>query len=57
MATQEQKIIFRKMEEILYSYNKYVNKIKKSIKKEHKLKKCSILLITTQKRYGLTYAR
>ena len=29
MATQEQKIIFRKMEEILYSYNKYVNKIKK----------------------------
>jgi DNA-directed RNA polymerase specialized sigma subunit len=29
MPTQEQKIIFRKMEDILYSYNKYVNKIKK----------------------------
>ncbi|PGH21767.1 transcriptional regulator [Fusobacterium polymorphum] len=31
MATQEQKIIFRKMEDILYSYNKYVNKIKKDL--------------------------
>lgn len=31
MATQEQKIIFRKMEEILYSYNKYINKIKKDL--------------------------
>lgn len=29
MATQEQKIIFRKMEEILYSYKKYMRKIKK----------------------------
>ena len=29
--TQEQKIIFRKMEEILYSYNKYINKIKKDL--------------------------
>ena len=29
MPTQEQKISFRKMEDILYSYNKYVNKIKK----------------------------
>lgn len=31
VATQEQKIIFRKMEEILYSYNKYINKIKKDL--------------------------
>lgn len=31
MATKEQKIIFRKMEDILYSYNKYVNKIKKDL--------------------------
>lgn len=31
MATQEQKIIFRKMEDILYSYNKYINKIKKDL--------------------------
>ena len=31
MATQEQKIIFRKMEDILYSYNKYINKIKKNL--------------------------
>ena len=31
MATQEQKIIFRKMEDILYSYNKYVSKIKKDL--------------------------
>lgn len=31
MATKEQKIIFRKMEEILYSYNKYINKIKKDL--------------------------
>ena len=31
MATQEQKIIFREMEDILYSYNKYVNKIKKDL--------------------------
>lgn len=31
MVTQEQKIIFRKMEDILYSYNKYVNKIKKDL--------------------------
>lgn len=31
MATQEQKIIFRKMEDILYSYNKYMNKIKKDL--------------------------
>ncbi len=29
MATQEQKIIFRKMEDILYSYKKYMRKIKK----------------------------
>ena len=31
MATKEQKIIFRKMEDILYSYNKYINKIKKDL--------------------------
>ena len=31
MATQEQKMIFRKMEDILYSYNKYINKIKKDL--------------------------
>ena len=31
VATQEQKIIFRKMEDILYSYNKYINKIKKDL--------------------------
>lgn len=31
MATQEQKQIFRKMEDILYSYNKYINKIKKDL--------------------------
>ena len=31
MATQEQKIIFRKMEDILYSYNKYINKIIKDL--------------------------
>lgn len=31
MATQELKIIFRKMEDILYSYNKYINKIKKDL--------------------------
>lgn len=31
MATQEQKIIFRKMEDILYSYNKYINKKKKDL--------------------------
>ena len=31
MATQEQKIIFRKIEDILYSYNKYINKIKKDL--------------------------
>lgn len=31
MATQEQKIIFRKMEEILYSYNKYLDRIKKDL--------------------------
>lgn len=31
MATQEQKIVFRKMEDILYSYNKYINKIKKDL--------------------------
>ena len=28
MATQEQKIIFRKIEDVLYSYKKYVDKIK-----------------------------
>ena len=31
MITKEQKIIFRKMEDILYSYNKYINKIKKDL--------------------------
>ena len=31
MATQEQKIIFRKMEDILYSYNKYKKKIEVEI--------------------------
>lgn len=31
MITKEQKIIFRKMEDILYSYNKYTNKIKKDL--------------------------
>lgn len=31
MAVKEQKIIFRKMEDILYSYNKYINKIKKDL--------------------------
>ena len=31
MATQEQNIIVRKMEDILYSYNKYINKIKKDL--------------------------
>lgn len=32
MATQEQKIIFRKMEDILYSYQKYVDKINNDLK-------------------------
>ena len=31
MAKKEQKIIFRRMEEILYSYNKYIDKIKKDL--------------------------
>ena len=31
MATQEQKIIFRKMEEILFCYNKFRDKIKKDL--------------------------
>ena len=31
MVTKEQKIIFRRMEEILYSYNKYIDKIKKDL--------------------------
>ena len=31
MVTQEQKIIFRKMEDILYSYNKYKKKIEVEI--------------------------
>lgn len=31
MVTKEQKIIFKKMEDILYSYNKYINKIKKDL--------------------------
>ena len=43
----------------LYTFNGGIEckKIEKSIKKEHKLKKCSILIVTTQKGYGLTYAR
>lgn len=32
MATQEQKIIFRKIEDVLYSYKKYVDKIKDDLK-------------------------
>ena len=32
MATQEQKTIFRKMEDILYSYKKYVDKINNDLK-------------------------
>lgn len=32
MATQEQKIIFRKIEDILYSYKKYVDKINNDLK-------------------------
>lgn len=32
MATQEQKIVFRKMEDILYSYKKYVDKINNDLK-------------------------
>lgn len=31
MATQEQKLIFRKMEEILFCYNKFRDKIKKDL--------------------------
>lgn len=32
MTTQEQKIIFRKIEDVLYSYKKYVDKIKDDLK-------------------------
>ena len=32
MATQEQKIVFRKIEDVLYSYKKYVDKIKYDLK-------------------------
>lgn len=32
MATQEQKMVFRKMEDILYSYKKYVDKINNDLK-------------------------
>ena len=32
MVTQEQKIIFRKIEDVLYSYKKYVDKIKDDLK-------------------------
>jgi phage transcriptional regulator, rinA family len=32
LATQEQKIIFRKIEDVLYSYKKYVDKIKDDLK-------------------------
>lgn len=32
MATQEQKIVFRKIEDVLYSYKKYVDKIKDDLK-------------------------
>lgn len=32
MSTQEQKIIFRKIEDVLYSYKKYVDKIKDDLK-------------------------
>lgn len=32
MAIQEQKIIFRKIEDVLYSYKKYVDKIKDDLK-------------------------
>ena len=32
MVTQEQKMVFRKMEDILYSYKKYVDKINNDLK-------------------------